>query len=412
MAKPDQGPIAKIGGEGRKPDEIRTPVEEQGSVKVPSLPEEGAEIGRLGGLSPNLRLNLAIQPALRHLGGSAMQAFRLPASNRVVHDNRENVSRRGADERAGRKDDAHDKEEGAKVSRREKVIKEGKIEEAREKKYENYLGARERVFAKEDGMPLPERPLSEFEELLIKRFEEGKSLEEVVTEGKLKFGEKTVEEWKAFFQKFLDRTAQKQIELSDIEKFLFRGLVKKSDAKAVVISDIVHNSGKTEKFVRFGVLYQKLSGLLSKLLPGDAVAKQAFADGISGEKLLYLALNPPSQEAEMFTGLKPSQGMFGLEATEARVADELGIARDKGAPQTGGQNITAKMKKKRGGLFRWLVGDEDVPLDESGQFIPWWQWGTLKKPGGLGLKRAFYSGVIIIFILTVLFLINQYLLGK
>ncbi|MBI2974005.1 MAG: hypothetical protein HYY43_00185 [Deltaproteobacteria bacterium] len=191
-------------------------------------------------------------------------------------------------------------------------------------------------------------------------------------------------------------------------------MVKKGEAKAVIIADIKLGNGVTDKFARFSLLYQKVGSLISKLVPGDAIPKQVIANGLPSEKLYYLALLPPSGEAEILTGAKQKMGMFTAEATETRVAEELGINQDKGAPDQAGSHIAARKlkKKKLGGFFKMFGGEEEIVDDGSGRFMPWWSWGTLNKPGGFTLKRAFYSGVIILFILVVLFLINQYLLGK
>lgn len=375
-----------------------------------SVSREGGVLTPEGGFKPlTPRLSNVLQSRLLHMEGG-YQSIRLPGSSRVIHDRREMPD---GDRDVSREMGKPDRSQAEDINR-EQRIRDGKTENVRDKKYENYLGDRQFPFAARPAeQKISDRKLSMFEELVVKHFEEGQAMEQAIKDGKISFLAKTIEQWRAFFQKFLDRSAAKSVELSEVQEFLFRGMVKKNDAKAIVISDLIHNSGKTEKFIRFGVIYQKIASLLSKLSPGDTLAKQAIADGLTTEKLMYLALNPPSAEAEFFTGLKPTQGMFGLEATEARVAEELGIARDKGAPAGAQQSFAAKGKKHRtGGLWRWLVGDEEVPLDDKPQFIPWWQWGTLNRPGGFTLKRAFYSGVIIIFILTILFLAHQYLLGK
>lgn len=360
----------------------------------------------------------------------AMQAFRLPGHNRVVHDMREGGERHHEDR--VRVDHEHGRHEVHREESRERdrgrvdrsadnsasnvEIREGRLSEVRGKDYENYFNKLEKLMqsiAREQkpGEQKNDRPLSDFEKLVVERFEQAKQIEKESADGKAKFLEKTIEQWRAFFTKFTDRTAKKSIDMSEVQEFLFRGLVKKSDAKAIMISDIIQNSGKAEKFARFSVLYDKLSSLLSKLVPGDLISKEAIAKGMTGEELLYLALLPPTLEQEFLTGMKPKQGMFGLEAIEKRVSEELGIAQEKGTQDQSQAARGARGKKRRMGAWgRLFSSDEEV--DQSGQFIPGWQWGTLKRPGGFKLKTFFYSAVIIGFILVILFLINQYLMGK
>lgn len=383
-----------------QPSETRpTGQTEEGGVREPS--------GGFLKLPP--RLSNLLQAFQARTEG-AMRAFRLPGSNRVIHDRRE-AGHRGEKDIP---DKAHTRPDRADKHRREMHIREGRAEDVKARTYENYLAIRQ-MTASEKGpeAKLKEKLLSEFEKLLVERFEQAKKIEEESKDGKAKFLAKTVEEWRAFFDKFLHRTVKKTADLAEIQEFLFRGMVKKGDAKAVLISDIILNSGRTDKFARFGVLYHKISDFLSKLLPGDAVAKNAIADALLSERLMYLALQPPSAESEILTGLKPKQGMFAAESTEARVAEELGISYDKGAPSAVQRGLYVRGKKKRaGGLFKWLSSDEEMQEDAQGRFMPWWQWGTLKKPGGFTLKRALYSGVFILFILVVLFLIDRFLIGK
>lgn len=378
---------------------------QQGNVETPATPIDANKQQPLNIFeNPSLyNLTRIQQNALRQMDSSTLQ-IRLVGTNRIVIDNRESADRKAGSKDASKADNPN----------KEMRLKDGKVQDAVEKRYHNYLAARQTFMAeKGDNQKLRDRQFSEFEKSLIERFEQGKKIEESSKEGKSSFLAKTVEQWRSFFAKFTGRTAQKSAELADIQEFLFRGLVKKSDAKAVMISDIIHSNGLADKFARFGIIYNKVGDFLATLLPGDAFSKQAISDGLTANKLYYLALNPPSLESELLTGMKPKQGMFASEATEARVAAELGIAMDKGAPAGTHHHVDGKRKKRgAGGLMHWLVGEDDVPSDVQNQFVPWWQWGTLKKPGGFTLKRAFYSAVIIAFVLTILFLVDRFLLGK
>lgn len=354
------------------------------------------------------RLGQLIQSIAARAEG-AMQTFRLPGTNRQVHDNRE------AGEKRGPKDvheHQHAERQHQEKVRKEIQVREGRPEEVRERTYENYLAIKQMVAAEKDpAVVQKERQLSDFERLLIERFENAKKIEEASKDGKTSFLAKTVEQWRSFFAKFTHRTAARSAELAEIQEFLYRGMVKKSEAKAVLISDIILNDGRIDKFTRFSVLYQKISGLLSKLTPGDTISKAMLTDGLTTEKLMYLALQPPSLESEIFTGLRPKQGMFASEATEARVAQELGIGHDKGAPAAAERGLHGKGRKGRGrGILGLFMGSDEEYVDNSGgQFMPWWSWGDLKRPGNLGIRRALYSGIFIIFVLVFLFVIDRLL---
>lgn len=419
--------ITDVMTNGRKPPEDygRITLDSPGrKVEIPDTPldspiiQQPASSGQQpGGVSEPAGGFLKVPPRLGQIiqtltarAEGAMQAFRLPGTNRVIHDNREAQDKKGPKDVP---DKVHRERHHADQIRKEMQVREGRAEEVREKTYENYLAIRQMVTSeKEPAVAQKERQLSEFEKLLVERFEQSKKIEESSKDGKTSFLAKTVEQWRSFFAKFAHRASPRTAELADIQEFLFRGMVRKGDAKAVLISDIVMNSGRTDKFARFSVLYNKISGFLSKLLPGDPMSKGMLAEGLTSEKLMYLALQPPALESEILTGMKPKQGMFAAESTEARVASELGISYDKGMPTASEKGVHGKGKKRKGGgIFGLFGGDEEPYVDNSsGQFMPWWSWGNLKRPGNLGVKRALYSGIFILFILVMLFVIDRLLL--
>ena len=386
--------------------QVKLDQETQGGVKPP----EGEFIHL-----PTRLSNFQQSQLLRMEGG--YQSIRLPGTGRIIHDRRRGEGAEGKEDVSRQRADRRDEpKKGAATDKKEMEIREGKMEEVRSKKYDNYLAERKMMMEnKARELENKERQPSEFEKTVKERFEDGKIIEKMVEGGKFRFLAKKIEEWRAFFDKFADRTIGKMVSFDEVMELLFRGVVKKMDAKmaeakAIVISDVILNGGKVDKFVRFGLSYQKFD-MLSKLAPGDTIAKSTIADG--SEKLAYLALMPPSAETEILTGLKPKQGMFAAEATEARVAEELGIALDKGSSAEIQQQQAAKGRKKRGrGMFSFFAGDEEPMIEGSGQFTPWWQWGNLAKPGGYTLKKALYSALFIAFVLAILFLIHQYLLGK
>lgn len=293
-------------------------------------------------------------------------------------------------------------------------MKEGKLEKAEPKKYANYLGEVKGKLPPE-GAPKearPTRPLSQFELAVLERFEEAKEIEKPIQDNQPHFLAKTVEEWRAFFQKFVARMIGKSVELDNVRELTYRGVVKKGETKGIVVSDLLLATGKMEKFARFSVLMEKVGEFLAKLIPGEILLKQVVQDGIAGNKLRYLAIGPPATEPEA-AAFKPREGIFTGAATEERIAEELGIARDKGSPQMAqAEARVGKRGKRRASGFAKLLWGEEEEFEEGGQFVPWWSWGRLTRPGGFTLKRAFYTGLFIALILVILFLINQYLGGK
>ncbi len=396
------GPIAGI-ETGKKPDVEQQ--QETPGISTPISQEAPSSTGESQSFQlRDSRLGQILQNIFQRAEG-AMQAFRIPGTNKMVVDHRDEgkEGKKGADQ----KDRAHG-------SPSQLEIKEGKTHDVHERGYENYLADRKLPFAERqvEGKT-KERPLSDFEKLVVERFEKAKTLEAASKDGKAHFLEKTIEQWRDFFAKFSERTGKRVADLSDIQEFLFRGVVKKDAAKAVMISDIIHSDGKTDKFARFSILYQKLGDLFSKLLPGEVVSKQSVAEGLLSEELMYLALNPPDIEKGFIMEKGPKLGMFARESTEARVAKELGlVGYDKGSPQSEHRHIASAKKKGNQGLFKWLMGDKEEVIEDRGQFVPSSLPANRKKIPFITLKRAFYSAVIIGLILVFLFVIDRLLVNK
>jgi hypothetical protein len=323
--------------------------------------------------------------------------FQLPGRDRVVHD------RRGESE--GKRSEAA--AEAKPDLRAEMEIKEGKLVSSKEKTYENYLAGR----MEKAAMPEPravqekiERLLSTFERLILERFEEGRALAKESPDGKPKLLSKTEAEWKEFFNQFRDRIVGRKISFEEIGEFLFRGLVNKGN-KGIVISDLTFKDGRVEKFIRFSALAEALAKL-QNLKPGDVFGAESLP--LLGEEFMYLAL-AASRGRDIATSPLPIAGRFVSGKTEELVARELGIP-------AGGQYAEGKgLGRMRGRrpLFGGLIEDREGPPEELPyQFIPWWHWGNLKRPGRMRWTTvAFYAALLAISLMGIAVLTYRLLKG-
>src|SRR3989338_5129227 len=161
------------------------------------------------------------------------QSIRLPGTGRIIHDRRRGEGAEGKEDVSRQRADRRDEpKKGAATDKKEREIREGKMEEVRSKKYDNYLAERKMMMEnKARELENKERQPSEFEKTVKERFEDGKIIEKMVEGGKLKFLAKKIEEWRAFFEKFADRTIGKMVSFDEVMELLFRGVVKKMDAK-------------------------------------------------------------------------------------------------------------------------------------------------------------------------------------
>lgn len=295
--------------------------------------------------------------------------FRMPGRDRIVHDRREEG--KGGEEKAARKEDArHD----ADI---EMEVRKGRLVKPHERTYENYLGdrmGRNVMVEHEEAEGKIERLLNTFEQMIVARFEEGRQVAQESADGKPKFLAKTEAQWKDFFSKFLDRMVAKKVSLDEIREFLFRGVIPKGN-KGIVISDVILNDGRIEKFVRFGVIADAMARLKA-LMPGDVFGRDRLSQ-MTGEELMYLAL-AVSRGKDMAVSLLPTAGKFLLGSTEEKAAQELGIPI--GGQQAAQRAVQHKARGRRApftGLFDEREGEPDeLPY----QFIPWWHWANLKKP--------------------------------
>lgn len=355
-----------------EPEQIQRPAARQ-------VPERPAERAR----PDQFRLGSRLPHYLSAVGkriGSGYRSFRLPGTNYVVSDQRG----RGAEE--------------AEAFKRgtEYQMKEGQLVGAKEKAYINYLGERQVMQPEAAKAAAREisRLLSEFEKMLIERFEKGKTIEQKSEDGRPNFLAKTADQWRSFFSKFLSRTAWRKAELKMLKEFIFRGLtsLKKGDGKfAMLIGDMTMADGQIQKFARLKVLTQ-LMEMLANLKPGSNLEAELLRKGLGAEEFRYLALIHKHGERAIKTGMEPTKGMFGQLKTEDEVARQLGLRRRK----RGGKGY--------GGPIKWGAEGEEVGKHA---FVPWGFWE--RETRGLWPKMA---TAIIATIITLLILAGIYALVK
>ncbi len=340
-------------------------------------------------------------------GAQAYQSLKLPGKDVVVRDLRDKAT-------SDAKDAANESQANAKSAREglqgERVVRDGKLVEGKQAKTadESKAGEDKKTSEKKSaGAESAERAeramqrgglarsaasqnlqklLSSFEKMIVRRFEEGAVIEKKF-EGDPVFAKKSDAEWSAFFKGFMSRTVAKKVSVEDIKNFLFRGLVTKG-AKGVLIGDIKLGDGRVDKFIRMQILGDLIARLKS-LRPGETFPKSEIA-GMSGEELMYLALGPSSKRPYALSE-KASDGRFGDAKAEAMAAESLGMPVEADLRQK-----ALALKKRRGMGLGGLIDPDIPPEDVPYQFIPWWRWGSLSRPGP---KRwvtiVFYASLLI-----------------
>lgn len=330
----------------------------------------------------------------------AYQQFRLPGKDIVVSDRREAFLGKPAEKTEGQgSTQENQKTEAPQEKDRPHTDGETKHVKHREKHDVHRANERTGVTAnagRESTASNMERLLSSFEKLLVERFENGREVAHEAKDGKKTFQEKTEGQWKDFFKAFLHRTEAKKLSLSDIKEFLLRGIVNKGE-KGVVISDLTLQNGKVEKFARFAVLANMLAKLKG-LNPGDVFGKNAFGGTLS-EELLILALKA-TQGADQAVNPKATQGKFLDGKNEAAIQESLGM------PVSSHLDKKGLLKKTRGLGVKDLLGDEPFAEDVPYQFIPWWHWGNLKRPGKFKTVTVVFYGTLFILALIGIILLS------
>lgn len=246
-----------------------------------------------------------------------------------------------------------------------------------------------------------DKPLSPFEKALVGRFEEGKHQAKDAQDGEAHFLKKSAGEWVGFFEKFLSRTMQKVVGWSEVNGFLFRGLLQEKGMpqKGVMISDVLTEMG-TDKFARIAVPMGKAMQLAGAA-PGLVVSKETM-QGMLGDQLRYLALNPQlGEEGAVRFAQAASRGMFTNRQLENRVAENLGLLNQfRGSPhgiesQHAQTERAARERRRRGGMWSRLFGEDDVG-GEGSVFIPWWRWDREERSGSRRWFVAVFGSVIFV----------------
>lgn len=394
----DQGRVAPIGGEKPGAGEVAPLREEQANVapeagrqplRGESQTQRADQFRQAGRLEQFVR---AITERIEH--GWLYQTFRLPGSSRVVHDRRE--SGRDAGEAEGEQAQRAESKGGFQ-------LKEGRLQEAPPKSYQNYFAGRDQPRPSEAGAKSQEeRPLSGFENKLVERFEGAKEHAKASPDGKAHFLQKTATQWKEFFLKFLHRSEKKSVPLEVVsDELTFRGLFKKGNdpAKGVVISDFKLADGTHEKFARFDVTLKAALAEMAQMQPGAALAKQAVAKGVQGEVLEYIAIGAPRGEGDIAAALRDTQGVFTNLKTEAEIAKQLGLmgqGREGVSARSGLQ--TSRSGGRRAGAGKLFGQEEEVLDDQAGRFVPWWRWDREERIG----QRRWFTGLTIALTVTIL----------
>lgn len=385
--KPGSGGISPIDTKVETQAEKVKRLQEAQELQLPvikKLPEgvkpEATDVFRKGSLIPQFLKT--VQQRIE--SSSVYQSFKIPGSDHIIHDQRDDKKdagkHRDADHREGKKTDGK-KGEGGGVFGRELHMREGKLQEIRERLYENYLGDKNQGFQgqqQQAGEPAAKRPLTAFEKMILERFERGVKVAKESEDGKAHFFEKSDSDWKSFFKKFLPRTLWRKTEVDNVKELIYRGLMslKGSADSKMLVSDLIMTNGRIEKFIRFQILAEKF-GLLPKMQPGNAVTAEALTQLVDAQTLKYLALASKHKGPEFTTGMEATKGLFATKKTEAHVAEQLGITL---AGHETASHATSGRAKRRG--LGGLMGDGNEVLDDQqGRFIPWWSWDRENRSG-------------------------------
>lgn len=330
---------SKIGG-GNRPG--FDPLQDEGFGRGPGMSEDGTQDQFEKGLRLP-RFMRAIQEKL----GTGYRNFKLPGTNRVVEDNRD---------RAGRRDDTGKKDAGYE-------IRDGKMIEVKNVPQTGEGAAADLNRALEGEV---NRLLSDFEKMLVERFEKGKQLEYQTKDGKPNYAQKAEGAWKAFFSKFVKRTIWKKGELENLKEFVFRGLMshaKGGGKYSTLIGDMAYNNGQIQKFTRLQIL-NEIAKMLQNIKPGSALAKDLLKKGLEAEEFQFLALANKHRDKALKLSQQEAKGFFGTtQKAEDQAAEKLGLKRRGG-------------RGKYGGPIRW--GKEGAS-EEPHLFVPLGFWEREKR---------------------------------
>lgn len=315
-----------------------------------------------------------IQKTLAKLEASQVyQTFKLPGRDYVVRDQRE---------KAEAQKTPTERESIAAESKKplqELLVQRGKLIPAREKGYENYLGEVPARAGSPELKAARQRIaefFSRFEQTLLKRFEGGEEIVRGLADGQLQFLKKTLQQWQDFFARFARRTVLRKVAADQIQEMIFRGLVQRQ-ARATLISDLSLTGGQLERFARHHLSpeAQNFAAMLAQLSPGQRLNKDQLRRVLAGE-MEYLAIR--AAEEEQAFAMAPAKGKFLATAqAEEKVAHDLGL--QMGAQLREKEKVLRDLGGRRKGPGSRVPGPESEEVEQGSQFIPWWQYGPLKK---------------------------------
>lgn len=301
------------------------------------------------------------------------QNFRLPGTQYVVRDLRGQAL-------------GYSKEMEKELSYE---LREGRMEKSKKKSYVNYLGDRSNLQQEAEQRLQEEvnRLLSNFEKLLIERFENDKTIEQKSDDGKPHYREKTREDWKNFFDKLLGRTEWRESELKAIKEFIYRGIISLKEGDGIysmLIGDILMEDGSFEKFSRMKV-YSEIAEKIGDAKPGKSFEEAFIKEALKKESFRYLALAHKHKRRPMLVSRETTKGMFGELKAEDEAARKLGISR-----KATGNEFDGPIKwGKKGG-------------DADASFVP---WNYNKKKKGNKLIWTIVSISIAILLLVIGYLV-------
>ncbi|MDP2599873.1 MAG: hypothetical protein Q8P84_03955 [Deltaproteobacteria bacterium] len=372
-----QGPIQPV-GRGDKSVDLQKELEALIQKEATLTRQAGEEKKTLDAetlVQISRTLPALIQKRLQKIDAAQVyQTFKLAGTDRIVHDKREKT---GVEKEPAQPEPRKTIAQEAKTPLEELVLQKGK--------YPNYFAdpaSRMKAPEQQAAEDRLARLFTKFENALLRRFEGGEQTARRAPEGRVSFLKKTAAAWRDFFAHFAKRTVKRRVPVEMVQEWTFRGLVKK-EARATVISDLVLANGQHEKFVRFK-LAQNAAALAERLVlldPGTKLPQEALKQQAAKE-LEYLAIKNAETEAA-FTQA-PTKGKFlGTAQMEEKVASDLGLQLGEQLKEK--QRLLRKAgqgKRGGGGLFGGGEEADGSSGEQPGAFVPWWQFGPLRRHKG------------------------------
>ncbi len=281
------------------------------------------------------------------------------------------------------------------------VLQKGKVIEKEAKKYENYLSdpmSRLQTVEQRAAQDRLNRMLGDFEMKLLERFEKGAKFEKGLAQQDSSFLKKTYDQWKSFFDRFMLRTVRRTASWNELQAVVFRDLVRGKNA--TLVSDLLFQSGKTDKFARM-ILPQSAQAFLAKLSglsAGSLLHIAQLAESVAKAELQYLGIKQ-ADGPDWRHAKAPTKGLFLPTArAEEKAAEALGMPL---ADQLRAKTRVMREGKRRSGVPFGGLGGEEGETETKGTFVPWFS-SERAKPFG---KRKWFVPVTfgVVLVLLVIF---------